>query len=234
MISLDRIALRRSTWVLLGLVALNIFYWSVYALAPALHTRWMRGEDHAIEWLTFIGFAGAGLVCLDLARRRAALWPRLWRLGLALFFIICAGEEISWGQRVFGYGTPESMVEENEQDEFNLHNLKLSYIHPVAIASWCIKSFGILGPLLLLLRRRGPDDPWRNFFPSPGVMPVFVAAELLTKIRQWLMPWLTATWGDATALVVKLDTVEFKEMTWGLSVLLGALALRDFYRRAEK
>lgn len=227
MTPLDRIAWRRTGWVLLGLVALNACYWLAYAWAPTFHARWLRGEDHLVEWITFLGFAGAGVLCLRLASRRATRRVRLWRLGLALFFLVCAGEEISWGQRVFGFGTPASMVEENEQDEVNLHNLKLSFIHPVAIASWCIKSFGILGPLFLLLRRCGADDPARDFFPSPGVMPVFLAAELLTVLRKSLAPWLADTWGDAIALVVKLDTVEFKEMTWGIAVLLGALALRD-------
>ena len=35
------------------------------------------------------------------------------------------GEEISWGQRVFGFETPEALKEVNEQDEFNLHNLTI-------------------------------------------------------------------------------------------------------------
>ena len=33
------------------------------------------------------------------------------------------GEEISWGQRILGFATPESMADVNRQGEFNIHNL---------------------------------------------------------------------------------------------------------------
>ena len=38
-------------------------------------------------------------------------------------FIFC-GEEISWGQRIFNYGTPDTIEQVNVQREFNLHNLQ--------------------------------------------------------------------------------------------------------------
>ena len=42
-------------------------------------------------------------------------------LGSAFF---CAlGEEISWGQRIFGWGTPEPLCEANWQEETNIHNI---------------------------------------------------------------------------------------------------------------
>jgi hypothetical protein len=44
---------------------------------------------------------------------------------LALLFLISCGEEISWGQRIFGWSTPESLMEMNAQQETNFHNLWL-------------------------------------------------------------------------------------------------------------
>jgi len=35
------------------------------------------------------------------------------------------GEEISWGQRLFGFGTPKLINKYNVQGEFNLHNLDI-------------------------------------------------------------------------------------------------------------
>ena len=35
------------------------------------------------------------------------------------------GEEISWGQRIFGFSTPDSLAEINVQTEFNLHNIDM-------------------------------------------------------------------------------------------------------------
>ena len=43
---------------------------------------------------------------------------------MGLLFFIMMGEEISWGQRIFGFATPEGMSE-NLQGEANIHNLPL-------------------------------------------------------------------------------------------------------------
>lgn len=42
----------------------------------------------------------------------------------ALLFFFAFGEEISWGQRIFNFETPQAIKEMNIQGEFNLHNLK--------------------------------------------------------------------------------------------------------------
>ena len=42
---------------------------------------------------------------------------------LGILFFIGFGEEISWGQRIFGWATPESFGELNAQNETNLHNI---------------------------------------------------------------------------------------------------------------
>ena len=50
----------------------------------------------------------------------------LWKLGIiaiALVFIFGAGEEISWGQRIFNIESSEYFKENNAQAETNLHNL---------------------------------------------------------------------------------------------------------------
>lgn len=42
---------------------------------------------------------------------------------LFLLCFLAAGEEISWGQRIIGWETPEAIKEINAQEETNLHNL---------------------------------------------------------------------------------------------------------------
>jgi hypothetical protein len=52
--------------------------------------------------------------------------PLLWKIGLAgmtLVFLFGAGEEISWGQRLFGIESSEYFLENNAQQETNLHNM---------------------------------------------------------------------------------------------------------------
>jgi UDP-N-acetylmuramyl pentapeptide phosphotransferase/UDP-N-acetylglucosamine-1-phosphate transferase len=44
---------------------------------------------------------------------------------LGVFFFFCFGEEISWGQRIFGIHTPGCLKNINAQGETNIHNLWL-------------------------------------------------------------------------------------------------------------
>lgn len=41
----------------------------------------------------------------------------------AFAFFFAAGEEISWGQRIFDFKTPQTFEKINIQDEFNIHNI---------------------------------------------------------------------------------------------------------------
>ncbi|MCG8336841.1 MAG: hypothetical protein MJE63_20230 [Proteobacteria bacterium] len=50
-------------------------------------------------------------------------WRFLMVLGAGILFFLAFGEEISWGQRIFQFETPEMMEEINRQGEMNLHNL---------------------------------------------------------------------------------------------------------------
>ncbi len=46
-------------------------------------------------------------------------------LGLSAVFFVAAMEEISWGQRIFHFSTPNVVEEANAQHEFTFHNLRL-------------------------------------------------------------------------------------------------------------
>lgn len=88
--------------------------------------KWFTQEDGFAETMQVI-FYGLTWVLGLIAT------GRLWRSNrkgiaflyggfcLALFFLI--GEELSWGQRLFGWETAESFAEINKQGETNLHNV---------------------------------------------------------------------------------------------------------------
>jgi peptidoglycan/LPS O-acetylase OafA/YrhL/cytochrome c-type biogenesis protein CcmH/NrfG len=66
-------------------------------------------------------------LCLCLALPTSAttgLAPRqrFWIALLGLMFLAMLGEEISWGQRLLGYRTPDWIARQNYQGEFTLHN----------------------------------------------------------------------------------------------------------------
>lgn len=88
-------------------------------------------EDHLyenIQFLVLLAASGWMFYSFWLAyKNRQTLkihWIKILAyLALALFFFFIAGEEISWGQRIFNIATPESLAEANAQQETNLHNL---------------------------------------------------------------------------------------------------------------
>ncbi|MBB1556606.1 hypothetical protein HG443_002420 [Candidatus Saccharibacteria bacterium] len=44
-------------------------------------------------------------------------------IAMVLLLGLMIGEELSWGQRIFGWGTPSFLAEINSQSEINLHNI---------------------------------------------------------------------------------------------------------------
>lgn len=88
-------------------------------------------EDHYFELVgalsffvtSILFFYGFYVARKTLGKGRDSLIKQLIYLGLALLFFFGAGEEISWGQRILGFQTPEPLSQVNRQEEFNLHNL---------------------------------------------------------------------------------------------------------------
>jgi hypothetical protein len=78
-------------------------------------------EDGIFEYLTAFFFITTSIVAVILFVRSKVIWFAL----LAIVFFVGFGEEISWGQRILGYGTPESVNTQNIQGEFNIHNLEI-------------------------------------------------------------------------------------------------------------
>jgi hypothetical protein len=86
-------------------------------------------EDGLLEWATVAALVTAMIVC---GKRLFLLWnvrkPRFRAMVcfLALACLFGAGEEISWGQRLFGFTSPAYFAERNSQQEVGLHNLKVN------------------------------------------------------------------------------------------------------------
>jgi hypothetical protein len=89
-------------------------------------------EDGLFEYGTavflFISSLVLGSHALSLLRR-GAIVKTICTVLFALLFFFAAGEEISWGQRIFGWETTEFFAENNYQNETNLHNLMVGGNH---------------------------------------------------------------------------------------------------------
>lgn len=84
-------------------------------------------EDGILEDITvFLAFAGS-LILLHVAWSYKFTKRGLFVLFLAFLILIFVMEEISWGQRVFGWKTSQLMQQANVQHENNLHNLFNEY-----------------------------------------------------------------------------------------------------------
>jgi hypothetical protein len=123
----------------------------------------MLPEDHYFENVgagslfvsSLLFFYGFIVARKSLDKSWISLVKQLIYLGLALLFFFGAGEEISWGQRIFGFKTPESLAQVNKQDELNLHNLAIMEDSKFFTADrmfdvfWFL--FGVLIPAIALL-----------------------------------------------------------------------------------
>ncbi|WP_461532398.1 hypothetical protein [Sinomicrobium sp.] len=83
-------------------------------------------EDGLVENETALMLLGVSLLCLyhlfKLWKHKKALW-KTGTIIFAILFFFAAGEEISWGQRIFGLTSSEFFIEHNAQGETNLHNM---------------------------------------------------------------------------------------------------------------
>ena len=88
-------------------------------------TQRFAEEDGFVENLTAIGlFVAAVIVIIKLWRARGESGFRTFcHVLFALMLIFGAGEEISWGQRIFNIESSEFFLEHNAQGETNLHNM---------------------------------------------------------------------------------------------------------------
>lgn len=97
---------------------------------PAAFADEFTVEDGFVEWVTSLAlFAG---FCYSVYRffKARRLFGYRGKFILAFVALVCifgAGEEISWGQRVFDIETPQSLKERNAQKELNLHNLTFEW-----------------------------------------------------------------------------------------------------------
>lgn len=114
--------------------------------------KWFTGEDRFAEnlqvllWLTSLTLS---LMVVTRKFRQGETTMAVLYLVLSVGLIFIIGEEVSWGQRIFGWVTPESMKEINKQDETNIHN-----IHGVGTTfKWLhllIGAYGTWAPLILM------------------------------------------------------------------------------------
>ena len=90
--------------------------------------RMLIHENGPVEMSTFLAFIAGGVVALTAAwrvRRAPERGPLMLLIVAFAFAWMFAGmEEISWGQSLLGFASPQGMDRFNVQNETNVHNLE--------------------------------------------------------------------------------------------------------------
>jgi len=154
-------------WQLLAAPGLALASAVLLLTSPSTFTNFAL-EDHLVEYSTVLFLLAASVLLVAAIRRsdqrlsdhRAAL---LLPSGIALTMFLIAGEEISWGQRIFSVPTPGSFGA-NDQAELNLHNFATSRVENAYYFGAFI--FLILGPVIGAALKQLPEV-LTPYVPSP-------------------------------------------------------------------
>jgi hypothetical protein len=108
--------------VALGLAA--TLWWEPGGGRALTYQARLRAEDGVWETLGAVALLGAGglLVYAGLMRDRGSA-PRRMLVCLGVLLVVGGAEEVSWGQRLFGFATPQVFRAVNVQAEVNVHNV---------------------------------------------------------------------------------------------------------------
>lgn len=198
---------------------------------------WIANLEHTllvkegpVEWLeAVLWLTATGLFALGFRRAWAAGAGFLKVAGLAglvAISFVAFGEEISWGQNLLGFESPEAMRELNAQQETNVHNLNLAAILGLeeshALYPYLKNVTSLLNPIfyavcaaiwigpVLLRRMSGGLGELGDAVPAPRASTaIFFAANIVLYI---LIGW-----------VLWIDVGECFELSVSFTALLAAL-----------
>lgn len=139
------------------------------------------GEDNLIEWLQVLAYTSSSIFAflLSLRFRKVSKIMFVIFLVLSLGFLFVAGEEISWGQRLFGIQsqnlfdgeTKLPLLGNNVQSETNLHNFgaihsKVGYMY-LGIGAYGVFSWFIVCILTKLFKPKKEIRKYFRYFTVP-------------------------------------------------------------------
>lgn len=102
-----------------------VVFFLAYFLRPDFYA-WLETKEGPVEYATVVVLIPgivAGWFAFKHRRSIAGRWIGPWMIlgALALFYF--AGEELSWGQHILKWDSPDLFKQVNRQEETNLHNM---------------------------------------------------------------------------------------------------------------
>ncbi len=166
-----------------GLAVVLSFLWNI---SPNRFIAWAAGESGLVEVsqvVILLAAVAVALRILSMARARRDRLMTTWVGLVALTCVMIAGEELSWGQHIFGWATPSGWNALNVQGETNLHNIS-SWLNqkPRALLELGVLVGGIAIPLVALARPRIRRGRFGIYLPPLACLPAALIAEV---VRMW-------------------------------------------------
>ncbi|HEY5946528.1 MAG TPA: hypothetical protein VIV40_13595 [Kofleriaceae bacterium] len=192
LIPAHRAARNASRAQLAALIAVEVIALMMCVLAAASERTWsaVAQEDGIVEWATFLAFMmAAGWLVVVVRRISPSWWFQGACLLLAAFCLVVAGEEISWGQRLFGFKPPDVFLERNFQQELNLHNVLMDErglgfaLESKHLVMAIVVGFCIAWPMLVRRKRFEVFAPLAPPFAFVPLGLAVFAAELTYKVE---------------------------------------------------
>ena len=147
----------------------------IAAYDEPLYVNWFVPEDGPIEYATagFLLFVTAmAMWRLMFNRIGKTAWFRVMMVFTAALFLFGAGEEVSWGQRIFGFESNVFFQQNNDQAETNLHNLmvgdtKINKIIFGQLLTLVLVLYFLIGPFFYARSDRFLQLVDRFYIPAP-------------------------------------------------------------------
>lgn len=215
--------------VLIGLIFILLFAGYSIVFMEVDYMSYISKEDGPLENLGALGFCAASLVFFILYFQSGGFGneigalrteKNIFYLAVGLMFFVAFAEEISWGQRIFGWHTPDEYREMNLQGETNLHNLPLfqSFWKVKGIFKFVCLTYFLIIPLINKWVPQARKLFTRIGFPIP---PIWIG--LLFFAQTWLHDWskdYLKGYPRETTLTLK----ELEECLWGIIAFIFSCA----------
>lgn len=151
-------------WVPIIIIIAQI---GVELFVPVEYLPEMHSEGGPIESLQFIVMSLACLLAFYLLIRVENKLLKVWIAILLAGSIYITGEEVSWGQHIFGWYTPEFWTSINDQNETNFHNTS-SWLDqkPRALLIIGMVVGGVVFPLLRKFKPSALPQKFASLYPQ--------------------------------------------------------------------
>jgi len=231
----------RAAFLIIAIVFLGLTYLPLLASETTLDV--FAREDGIFENLTAVYLLVASVVFVNgFFRFRKSSWLlKLSYLGLALLFFVGAGEEISWGERIFKWNDHNYIRDINVQGELTLHNLKYFQGEEAVIplnTSQLLLVFAFVFTLILPLVCRLFPKVGRFLTPIFPVMPLdigvlTVATYVFQKAMLRILPLFPGLY-QHPSMPIPQGVHEIREHGFTFALLVSAIFYFSAKRDAKK